>query len=220
MKSTSSLFLTLVSYLIMLATILFLLFAVMPPSLKAQTNAEMVATNNAVSNVTSTVVAENPKNAPAPSINIDGTGVHIGGANSGENKVPFIATLSATLALLIPIVGIVMGCSIPIIVVALALYFSHRKHKMLHETVRAMVEKGVPIPPELFNQAKNESPFADSAKRPRNDLRTGLIMTCLGVGIVLFIGKPGWIILFLGVAFLLIASFGKKNKNDDQPPKQ
>jgi hypothetical protein len=89
---------------------------------------------------------------------------------------------------------------------------------MLHETVRTMVDKGVPIPPEMFKSDENASPFAGGTKRPRNDLRTGLILTCLGVGIVLFIGKPGWIILFLGVAFLLIASFDKKNKNDNQPP--
>ena len=59
MKNTSSLFLTLVSYLIMLATIFFLLFAVMPPSLKAQTNADMVATNTAATNIVGTAVSTN-----------------------------------------------------------------------------------------------------------------------------------------------------------------
>ena len=218
MKNTSSLFLTLVSYLIMLATILFLLFAVMPPSLKAQTNAETVATNAAVTNAAAPAAIEKSQAAPAPSINIDGTGVHNGGASSGDNKVPFIATLSATLALLIPIVGIVMGCSIPIVVVALVLYFRHRKNKMLHETVRAMVEKGVPIPPEMFKHEENESPlFAGGAKRPRNDFRKGLILAGVGIGVVIVAGKAGWIVLFMGIAFL-VASLFEKDKSDGQPP--
>ena len=82
-----------------------------------------------------------------------------------------------------------------------------------------MVEKGVPIPPEMFKKTEHEFMERDSAKRPRNDLRTGVMLTCMGIGIVLFIGKPGWIILFLGVAFLVIAAFEKKNKSDDQSPK-
>jgi hypothetical protein len=201
MKNTSSLLLTLVSYLITLATIVFLLSAAMPPSLKAQTNA-------AVTNTVAPVMAGNSQATQAPSVRVDAPAFHI---NSEDIK--------QSLAIMIPIIAIVMGCSIPIVIVGLHLYFRHRKNIVLHETLRTMVEKGVPIPPEMFKTAGNESTEGDRAKRPRNDLRTGLIMTCMGVGIVLFIGKPGWIILFLGVAFLLIASFDKKNKNDNQPPK-
>lgn len=216
MKSTSSLFLTLVSYLITLATIVFLLFAVMPPLLRAQTNSDMVATNAAVTN-SAAAAAVNPKNAQVPSINIDGTGVHIGDAGSRDNKVPFVATISATLALLIPIIAIVMGCSIPIVIVGLALYFRHRKNKMLHETVRTMVDKGVPIPPEMFKSDENASPFAGGTKCPRNDFRKGLILLGVGLGVVILAGKVGYIILFLGAAFVVASLFEKKG--DNQPPK-
>ncbi len=216
MKNTSSLLLTLVSYLITLATIVFLLFAAMPPSLKAQTNTEIMATNAATSNNTARVVVEPPQVPQPPPVRVDIPGVHIGDvssqANAGEG-------FTGALALMIPIVAIVMGCSIPIVVVTVALYFRHRKNKMLHETVRAMVDKGVPIPPELFKTPGNDAMDDGQPNRPRKDLRTGLILTCIGIGIVLFIGRPGWIILFLGVAFLLIASFERKNKNDQQPPK-
>jgi hypothetical protein len=216
MKNPSSLLLTLVSYLIMLTTIIFLLFAIIPPSLKAQTNAEIVATNTTVTTTVAALAAENPKNAQVPSINFDGTGVHIGGANSGDNKVPFIATLSSTLALLIPIVGIVMGCSIPMVIIGLLLYFRHRKNKMLHETVRAMVEKGVPIPPEMFKTG-TESMEGCRTGRPRNDLRKGLILLGTGIGVVFLAGKVGYIILFLGVAFVVASFF--EEKSDNQPPK-
>jgi hypothetical protein len=125
------------------------------------------------------------------------------------------------IALLIPIIAIIMGCSVPIVIVGLLLYFRHRKNIMLHETLRTMVEKGVPIPPEMFQ--KTERGFMDhdksGRKHPRNDLRSGLILTGMGIGIVLFIGKPGFIILSLGVAFLVIALLEKKDRNNDQPPK-
>jgi hypothetical protein len=45
-------------------------------------------------------------------------------------------------------------------------------------------------------------------------------MTGIGIGMILFIGKPGWIVLFLGIAFLAASFFEKKNNNDGQPPKQ
>jgi len=216
MKNPSSLLLTLVSYLITLATIIFLLFAVMPPSLKAQTNAEISSTNTVVTNATAAAAVEKPQavQASPPQINIPG--VHIGSVNTPEGE-----TFIGALALMIPIVAIVMGCSIPIVVVTLALYFRHRRNKMLHETVRAMVEKGVPVPPEMFKHAGSESPlFAGHAKRPRNDLRTALIFIGLGVGLAIFMNnKAGFVVLFVGLAFLAASFFEKNNKNDGQPPK-
>ena len=180
--------------------------------LRAQTNTEADTTNAAITNAAAPTTEATPKKAEAPAINIDGTGVHINGADS--EQVPFIATLSATLALLIPIIAIVMGCSVPIVIVALTFYFRHRKNRMLHETVRAMVEKGVPIPPEMF---KTADPVY---KRPRNDLRTGLILIGVGSGLVfLHTSRAGFIVLFLGAAFLIASFFEKKNRNDDQPPK-
>jgi len=179
--------------------------------LRAQTNAEGGTTNAAITNAAAPVAAANPKKAEVPDINIDGTGVHI---NGGDNeKVPFIATLSATLALLIPIVGIVMGCAVPIAIVSLVFYYRHRKNQMLHETIRAMVDKGMPIPPEMFKTADS------TVKRPRNDLRTGLILIGIGSGLVLLHTQgAGFIVLFLGVAFLIASFFDKKNRNDEQPP--
>jgi hypothetical protein len=123
---------------------------------------------------------------------------------------------------MIPIIAIVMGCSIPIVIVGLQLYFRHRKNIVLHETLRTMVDKGVPIPPEMFKKTEEGSTerCKSDGKHPRNDLRTGVILTGMGTGIVMLAGKPGYIILFMGVAFLVIALLEKKDKNNDQPPKQ
>ena len=188
------------------------LAAITNTPLRAQTNAEAAVTNAAITNAAAPVVAANSKNAQEPTINIDGTGVHINGADN--HQVPFIATLSATLALLIPIVAIVMGCSIPIITVALVFYYRYRKNKMLHETVRAMVDKGVPIPPEMFKTGDN------APRRTRNDLRTGLILIGIGSGLLFMHSSgAGFIVLFLGAAFLIASFLEKKNQNDEQPPK-
>jgi Domain of unknown function (DUF6249) len=213
MKNPSSLFLTLASYLIMLAAILFMLFMAIPMPLKAQTNADMVTTNMAVTNAAaqSAVVMAPGKPSPAPVVEIPG--IHIGRADSSEGS-----QLVGALAIMIPIVAIVMGCSIPIIIVGLTFYFCHRKHKMLHETVRAMVDKGVPIPPEIFSQGTCEPFKAGRAKRLRNDFRNGLLFLGVGLGVIIVAGKPGWIILFLGIAFLVASMFEKKS-DDQQPPK-
>ena len=144
-------------------------------------------------------------------------------ADSGE-------PLSSLLDKLIPIVAIVMGCSIPIVVVTAILYFSHRKTKMLHETIQAMVEKGVPIPPELLAKSgggwsqcgpPGSSPFPGvfGPTQPRNDLRTGLLMTGLGIGLMIFIGDPGAIVLFLGIAFIIVGIFTRKKTTPEPTPK-
>jgi hypothetical protein len=175
----------------------------------AQTNSQTGLTNAVV---TST--------SPLPAaINIAVPGARINGdthqSGEGASKI-----LARNLALLIPIVAIVMGCSIPILIVVTGIYAGHRKNKMLHETVRAMIEKGVPIPPEMFAQKeKCASPFGDKPKQPRNDFRSGLMLVGIGAGIVMLAGKPGYIILFLGVASLVASFFEKKNPNDSQPPK-
>ena len=137
---------------------------------------------------------------------------------------------SSALKNLIPIVAIVMGCSIPIVIVVAVCYFNHRKTQMLHETVRKMVEKGVPIPPELLSKSGGDwshacppgsSPFPNvfGPPAPRNDLRTGLLMTGIGIGLTIFIGDPGAIVLFLGIAFILVGIFQKKKPTPEQPPK-
>ncbi|HVU08836.1 MAG TPA: DUF6249 domain-containing protein [Verrucomicrobiae bacterium] len=126
--------------------------------------------------------------------------------------------LKQTLAVMIPIIAIVMGCSIPIVIVGLQLYFRHRKNKMLHETIQTMVEKGAPIPPELFSQTDTDSLGLVRPRRPRNDLRIGLISIGIGAGLLITAVKAGFIVLFMGIAFV-ISGLLQKNKDDAQPPK-
>jgi hypothetical protein len=193
------------------ATILLCTLVALP--LQAQTNtlAELGTTNAVVTNTLSQVTAGDSQGARLPSVRVDAPSFHMNGED-----------IKQSLAVMIPIIAIVMGCSIPIVIVGLQLYFRHRKNIVLHETLRTMVDKGVPIPPEMFKKTEEGSTerCKSDGKHPRNDLRTGLILTGMGIGIVILAGKAGYIILFMGVAFLVIALLEKKDKNKEQPPKQ
>jgi hypothetical protein len=189
------------------ATILFSTIAIV--SLWAQTNAESSLTNAAVTNVTAQAAAGNFQNVQYSPVRVDAPSFHINGED-----------IKQSLAVMIPIIAIVMGCSIPIVIVGLQLYFRHRKNIVLHETVRTMVEKGVPIPPEIFQRTEHVFMERDSAKRPRNDLRNGLMLIGIGIGIVILAGRAGYIMLFMGVAFVVASFFEKKDKDSAQPPKQ
>ena len=109
----------------------------------------------------------------------------------------------------IPILLIVFGC--PIVMVGLVAYFRARKQKQLHDTLRVMIEKGVPIPPELLRPpiTAGEVSEADKDDDPRTALRQGLFLIALGLGICiwLFIKSSdswglGFIPLLIGLSFL------------------
>jgi len=122
MRNTTNLLLTLISYLIMLGTILVLLFAAMPVSLRAQTNLSAGTNLSSVFAVTSGLAAETnslQQNQPNHS---NGAG----GDNSTSTKTALFSVLPATLSLLIPFAPFAMVVA----VVFFALYFkNHRKNR-------------------------------------------------------------------------------------------
>jgi hypothetical protein len=109
----------------------------------------------------------------------------------------------------IPILLIVFGC--PVAIVGLIAYFQARKQRQLHETLRAMIEKGVPIPPELLRPpaTAGEVSGADKQDDPRTALRQGLFLVALGLGVCLWLWIEsshswglGFIPLLIGLSFL------------------
>ncbi|MDQ6630331.1 MAG: DUF6249 domain-containing protein [Verrucomicrobiota bacterium] len=101
------------------------------------------------------------------------------------------------------VVVIIATFGFPVVIVGLSAYFRSRKDKMLHETLRQMIEKGVPIPPELLKPS--ESIRKD---RPRSDLRSGLVLIAVGIGLMMMLSAQhkgvGSIPLLIGVAFLIV----------------
>ena len=120
----------------------------------------------------------------------------------------------------IPIVAItlltVFGA--PVLIVGLIMYFSFSKSRAMHRTVRMMVEKGQPVPAALLNPPP--------AQRQRSDLRRGIVLTMVGLGLMVFFGAVndweggawtlGLIPFLIGVGYLLVWKLD--TKKDNPPP--
>ena len=83
--------------------------------------------------------------------------------------------------MLVAIVSIVVTFVLPVLMMAVILYYKHRKARMTHETIVRLAEKGLPVPPELM----------DPPRSPDTGLRAGLILLGLGLGLGLFLGQVG-----------------------------
>ncbi len=148
-------------------------------------------------------------------LRIDEAGVHIGGANPVDIQVPSIKSrhpMTERTIDVVGILGVLCGCVIPIAIVAIVFYFRHRRLKMHHETMRAMIDKGVPIPPEMFAACRGELLLGGGDTRPgRCDARSGLILVAVGAGLLMFAGKVGWILVFIGAARLVLWLMDSRN---------
>jgi hypothetical protein len=123
-------------------------------------------------------------------------------------------------AFVIPIVAITMLTvfGAPVLIVALIMYFSFSKSRAMQRTVRMMVEKGQPVPEALLNPPP--------AQRQRSDLRRGVVLTMIGIGLMMFFGAVndweggswtlGLIPFLIGVGYLLVWKLD--TKKDNPPP--
>jgi Domain of unknown function (DUF6249) len=124
-------------------------------------------------------------------------------------------------AMVIPLVGIVFLTifGAPVLIVGLILYFSFSRQRALHKTVRMMVEKGQPVPEALLAPPP-------PAQRQRSDLRRGVILTMIGVGLMVFLAAAndweggswtlGLIPFLIGAGYLLVWKLD--TKKDNPPP--
>jgi len=120
----------------------------------------------------------------------------------------------------IPIVAITMLTvfGAPVLIVGLIMYFSFSRSRALQKTVRMMVEKGQPVPEALLNPPP--------AQRQRSDLRRGVVLTMIGIGVMAFLGAAseweggawtlGLIPFLIGVGYLLVWKLD--TKKDNPPP--
>src|SRR5881392_1886627 len=89
----------------------------------------------------------------------------------------------------IVIISLLAVFGFPVAIVAVIMFSGWAKTRSLHRTVRMMVEKGQPVPPALLS-----SPAAAPVTvRPWYDLRRGIVLVSVGVGVVMFFGiSAGW----------------------------
>lgn len=120
---------------------------------------------------------------------------------------------------IIPIVAIVFGCSVPIGIVAIVFYFRHKGRAEVQKTLRAAIERGTDLPPEFLENLKN----MQLRKTPANDIRSGLILIAIALGLVAldlanhsFIlgGLSGVAAIpgFIGIALLILGIIGNRKK--------
>ena len=131
--------------------------------------------------------------------------------NFGSNDGGIFDDGITLLEALIPITAIVFTFGMPIMIVAVVLYSSYRKKRLMHDTIDQYVNSGKDIPPEVLKGLQKEV-------TPKNNLHRGLVMSGIGLGIFacfavigsLSAAAFGLIPLFIGLAQLLIWKLEEK----------
>lgn len=80
---------------------------------------------------------------------------------------------------MVPITGIFMIIAVVVGPIWITSFFRNRERQRLHDTLRLMVEKGQPVSGELLDTLNT----GGSNKKTPNDMRRGVILTSIGVGL-------------------------------------
>ena len=208
-----------------IASIQFLaaiLFSALVP-LRAQTNAP--AENAANQSVAVTASAPASNSIAATGSNYGNAGVSIGDQNFAEAKIPGLGRIHVSGKTDVGDVVVIVGVlSMPVAIMAIMFYTIHRRNKLVHETIRAMVEKGIPMTPELIASVKPKGSAAnfqvklDGGNTRTRHLLPGLILVGAGLGGMLIDVRWALIILLVGIAFLIVWLVERK-QNNTEPPK-
>jgi Domain of unknown function (DUF6249) len=125
-------------------------------------------------------------------------------------------TLLGAMGLLIPILVPLGSFAMVAVIVWLGVAARERQRRITHETIRLMVEKGQPVPPELFLDPK--------IAKPRNDMRRGIMLVAVGLGFAVFclashysFWSLGVIPLLMGIGYIVVWKIEAEKKNNDTP---
>ena len=121
----------------------------------------------------------------------------------------------------------VVGIFVPIVMFIVAAiiacayyYFRHRTRQAVQETVRTAIEQGHQLTPEILEK------LGQSPQPKKSDLRRGVILISVGLGIAAFgalVGdddaiRPffaiGSLPFLIGIAYLGLWKFGKSEQSD------
>lgn len=137
-------------------------------------------------------------------------------------SLPFAAITEFSVGHLYGLIGLIGGLLVAIIVPTAAMYFHHRRQQLWHETARIALEKGQPVPPRPRSDeemeltppagvAYDEWLAAKRAQQWRHDIKGGLVLIAVGVGLYLMLGSSylGAVPGMIGVALLVYAYFNR-----------
>ena len=82
----------------------------------------------------------------------------------------------------VAIVALLASFALPLALVAIVLYYKHRRNRMIHETVAALAQKGLPVPPQLLDPPRRSGSAS---------LRAGMVLVALGVALAFFFAGHG-----------------------------
>jgi hypothetical protein len=159
--------------------------------------------------------------------------INIGGGHDIEGW-----SIAALAALMIPILGVLCLFGMPVLIVFVVCYFKYRRRQESLATVREYLNKGLPVPPELLAEAGSSQyaaaaaavvPAAAAARsalvndRAKSDLRKGLTLASIGLGLTLalYVDDPhgggwGWglIPFVMGIGYILSGWFERRDRLD------
>ena len=119
-------------------------------------------------------------------------------------------------ALLIPLSGIAM----PLGIVWIVYYYDGRAKEQFHATLQKLIESGQELSPEVLESV----PGYKGGRKDKNDIRSGLVTSGVGIGIALFghfgaedqaVFGIGLLVLSIGVGILAYGIYSKNKKGDD-----
>ncbi len=141
-----------------------------------------------------------------------------------------IADLDSAMVLSLPVIALVMPFLFVICIIGFGILKEYRYKKLQHETMRLLIEKGQPIPPELFAEKQADVGLLDklnnlNKKKEKDDRKVGLILIAVAIGLYFFFknmtGMPDglcWVSLIpglIGVALLINWALSRKDKKAD-----
>lgn len=119
-----------------------------------------------------------------------------------------------TSELVVALTGMLASFGLPLLVIAIVLFYKHQRNRLHQETILKLAEKGLPVPPELLRLP---------ASRPSP--KGGLVLLALGVALSFFfwqMGQPwsiGLIPGLMGIALLAAWKIDSARSGRDDPPR-
>lgn len=116
------------------------------------------------------------------------------------------------------LIAVIMIFGMPVFVVGIIFFFIYRSRQETQKTLRMAIEKSDSLPPEFLDTLKS---LQKKPKTPANDVRAGLILIAIALGLVTLdfikhdyvLGNlsgvaaiPG----FIGVALLILGIIGSR----------
>jgi hypothetical protein len=124
------------------------------------------------------------------------------------------------ISILVPILGIIFGCAVPVSIFGIIFLFIYRSRQETQKTLRMAIEKSDSLPPEFLENLKA---MQKKPKTPANDIRAGLILMAIALGLVaLDFTSHGYVVGhlsgvaaipgFIGVALLILGVIGSRKQ--------